>query len=98
MTLREPRDRGRACRCNRHQQDRMRRSQLGVMVRRRLRKSPYNARAWMSKCPLPIRRLGKNRRRQGGPMRYLLLIYGNEQAAAAKSPEAQAAEMDAWWK
>jgi hypothetical protein len=31
-------------------------------------------------------------------MRYLLLIYGNEQTAAAKSPEAQAAEMDAWWK
>ena len=31
-------------------------------------------------------------------MRYLLLIYGNEQAAAAKTPEAQAAEMDAWWK
>lgn len=31
-------------------------------------------------------------------MRYLLLIYGNEQAAAAKSPEAQAAEMDGWWK
>ncbi|HEU5098976.1 MAG TPA: YciI family protein, partial [Roseiflexaceae bacterium] len=31
-------------------------------------------------------------------MRYLLLIYGNEQAAAAQSPEAQAAEMDAWWK
>ncbi len=31
-------------------------------------------------------------------MRYLLLIYGNEQAAAAKSPEAQATEMDAWWK
>ena len=31
-------------------------------------------------------------------MRYLLLIYGNEQAAADQSPEAQAAEMDAWWK
>jgi hypothetical protein len=31
-------------------------------------------------------------------MRYLLLIYGNEQTWAAKSPEAQAAEMDAWWK
>ena len=31
-------------------------------------------------------------------MRYLLLIYGNEQAAAAKSDQAQAAEMDAWWK
>ena len=31
-------------------------------------------------------------------MRYLLLIYGNEQAAAAKSADAQAAEMDAWWK
>jgi hypothetical protein len=31
-------------------------------------------------------------------MRYLLLIYGNEQAAAAASPDAQAAEMDAWWK
>jgi hypothetical protein len=31
-------------------------------------------------------------------MRYLLLIYGNEQAWAAKSPEAQAAEMDAWSK
>jgi hypothetical protein len=31
-------------------------------------------------------------------MRYLLLIYGNEQTAAAQSPEAQAAEMDAWWK
>jgi hypothetical protein len=31
-------------------------------------------------------------------MRYLLLIYGNEQTAAVKSPEAQAAEMDAWWK
>ncbi len=31
-------------------------------------------------------------------MRYLLLIYGNEQTAAAKSAEAQAAEMDAWWK
>ena len=31
-------------------------------------------------------------------MRYLLLIYGNEQAAAAASADAQAAEMDAWWK
>jgi hypothetical protein len=31
-------------------------------------------------------------------MRYLLLIYGNEQAGATQSPEAQAAEMDAWWK
>ena len=31
-------------------------------------------------------------------MRYLMLIYGNEQAAAAKSAEAQATEMDAWWK
>jgi hypothetical protein len=31
-------------------------------------------------------------------MRYLLLIYGSEQTAAAKSPEAQATEMDAWWK
>jgi hypothetical protein len=31
-------------------------------------------------------------------MRYLLLIYGSEQAAAAKSADAQAAEMDAWWK
>jgi hypothetical protein len=31
-------------------------------------------------------------------MRYLLLIYGNEQAAAAQPAEAQAAEMDAWWK
>ena len=31
-------------------------------------------------------------------MRYLLLIYGDEQAAAAQSSEAQAAEMDAWWK
>src|SRR6266545_3160799 len=59
---------------------------------------PIIARAGMSKCPVPIRRFGKNRRRQGEPMRYLLLIYGNEQAAAAKSPEAQAAEMDAWWK
>ena len=26
-------------------------------------------------------------------MRYLLLIYGNEQAAAAKSPEAQAFDL-----
>jgi hypothetical protein len=31
-------------------------------------------------------------------MRYLLLIYGNEQAAADKPAEAQAADMDAWWK
>jgi hypothetical protein len=31
-------------------------------------------------------------------MRYLLLIYGDEQAAAAASADAQAAEMDAWWK
>ena len=31
-------------------------------------------------------------------MRYLLLLYGNEQAAADQSPEDQAAEMDAWWK
>lgn len=31
-------------------------------------------------------------------MRYLLLIYGSEQAAAGMSPEAQAAEMDEWWK
>jgi len=31
-------------------------------------------------------------------MRYLLMIYGDEQAAAAASADAQAAEMDAWWK
>jgi hypothetical protein len=31
-------------------------------------------------------------------MRYLLLIYGSEEAAAGQSAEAQAAEMDAWWK
>jgi hypothetical protein len=31
-------------------------------------------------------------------MRYLLLLYGDEQAAAAKSADEQAAEMDAWWK